>query len=470
MNFKKTGRRAAALLAALLLFATAQAESYSAIVTAKSMKIYADEAMSWNIGQLPMASVVTVEGEDDGVVKISSGEREGYASAKDVKAISELAKAAVVNKNTYVYQQPDGSSASVKVKKGMKLNLLAVSGDWAMVENKGVVAYMNRAHLTVEEEEKPESDLTVAKATVNKNTYVYQKASTSSKKLKVKKGMEVTLLSVDGKWAKVQNGSAVAYIKTEYLTVVEPENDPDVQPDEKDEDGTILIETFSAKVTSDRMRVYAKASTKAECLGSVKKGTVVTVHAYNSDGWAYIELGGSKGYAQISEMERVDSSIPETEPTPKPEVKDYLNDESLSVEKRLYMFMIDQLGFNTAAACGALANIQHESGFRVTAASYDGGYGIVQWTGGRNTKLKSWCAENGYDYQTLEGQAWFLKYELEGSYKKILTYLQGVENSPAGAYDAGYYFCYNFEIPANRAARSVTRGNLAKDTYWQKYA
>ena len=25
-------------------------------------------------------------------------------------------------------------------------------------------------------------------------------------------------------------------------------------------------------------------------------------------------------------------------------------------------------------------------------------------------------------------------------------------------------------IPANRAARSVTRGNLAKDTYWQKYA
>ena len=59
---------------------------------------------------------------------------------------------------------------------------------------------------------------------------------------------------------------------------------------------------------------------------------------------------------------------------------------------------------------------------------------------------------------------------LDGSYKKIRNYLQGVENSPAGAYDAGYYFCYNFEIPADRANRSVTRGNLAKDTYWQKYA
>lgn len=471
MNFKNFARRAAAVLVALLLFASAQAESYSAIVTAKSMKIYADEAMSWNIGTLPMASVVTVEGEDDGVVKISSGGREGYASAKNLKAISELAKAATVNQNTYVYQKASATSASIKVKKGMKLNLLATNGDWAMVENKGVVAYMNKNHLTVKAAE-PEKDSTsnATKATINRSTYVYQKASTSARKVKVKKGMEVTLVSVDGSWAKVKNGSVTAYIKKDHLDIAGAETDSEAEPDAKDENGEMLIETFSAEVTSDRMRVYKKASSSSECLGSVKKGIVVTVHSYNSDGWAYIELNGNKGYAKISEMKRVETAIPEVEPTPVPDAKSYLNDDSISVEKRLYMFMTRELGFTTAAACGVLANIQHESGFRVTAASYDGGYGIVQWTGGRNTRLKNWCKENGYDYQTLEGQAWFLKYELEGSYKKILNYLKGVENSPAGAYDAGYYFCYNFEIPANRATRSVSRGNLAKDTYWQKYA
>ena len=87
-------------------------------------------------------------------------------------------------------------------------------------------------------------------------------------------------------------------------------------------------------------------------LEDMKKGKIVTVHAYNSNGWAYIELDGSKGYAQISDMERVDTSIPESEPTKAPDVKDYINDESLSVEKRVYLFLTQELGLNTAAACG----------------------------------------------------------------------------------------------------------------------
>ena len=91
-------------------------------------------------------------------------------------------------------------------------------------------------------------------------------------------------------------------------------------------------------------------------------------------------------------------------------------------------------------------------------------------TGGRNTKLKKWCAENGYDHASLEGQLRFLIYELEITQTRTMTYLKGVENSAAGAYDAAYYFCYNFEIPASRAKRSVERGNIAKNTYWVKYA
>ena len=470
MNFKTLLRRLTAAIAAMVVLITAaQAEAY--IVTVKSAKLYADEACTWNIDSLPMATVIDVEAIEDGVARITAGDREGYMAQEDVKSIESLAKPAQVNRNTYVYQKANSRSKSIKVKKGMKINVLVTNGDWAMVEKNGTIAYMNKAHLTMEgASENEDNGTTTAQATINRATYVYQKPSTSSRKLKVKKGMEVTLVSVNGSWAKIKNGSATAYIKKDYLDVVESEKDPEVEPDVKDDDGTILVETFSAKVTADSLRVYEKADTDSKCLGSVKKGTVVTVLAYNSNGWACIELNGSKGYAKISGMERVDTSIPETEPTPAPDTKDYINDESLSVEKRVYLFLTGELGMNTAAACGVLANIEKESSFRVTAGSYDGGYGLVQWTGGRNTRLKNWCAEKGYDHATLEGQLWFLKYELEGSYKKILTYLKGVENSPIGAYDAGYYFCYNFEIPANRATRSVQRGNLAKDSYWQKYA
>ncbi len=470
MNLKTFVRRLTAVIAAMMiLISSAQAESFAAIVTSKSMKLYADEARTWNIGTLPMATVVTVESYADGVAKITAGDREGYAAVSDMKSIESLAKSATVNRNTFVYQSANAKSKTVKIKKGTKLNVLATNGGWAMVEKNGTVAYMNKAHLTMQGDSGKDSADAV-KATINRATYVYQKPSTSSRKLKVKKGLTVTLLATSGKWAKVQNGSVVAYMNKEYLDVIEPEQDPEDEPDVKDEDGTILVETFSAKVTADNLRVYEKANTGSTCLGSVNKGTVVTVHAYNSSGWAFIELNGRNGYVQISGLERVSESLPESTPTQTPSAKDYINDDSISVEKRVYLFLTGELGLNTAAACGVLANIEKESSFRVTAASYDGGYGLVQWTGGRNTRLKNWTKENGYDYKTLEGQLWYFKYELEGSYKKILTYLKGVSNTPAGAYDAGYYFCYNFEIPANRATRSIQRGNLAKDSYWQKYA
>ena len=128
------------------------------------------------------------------------------------------------------------------------------------------------------------------------------------------------------------------------------------------------------------------------------------------------------------------------------------------------------MGLSSAAACGILANIKCESSFRPTAYNSSGGsYGICQWTGGRKTRLQDFCSKNGYDYKTIRGQLYFLKYELENNYKKTLAYLQSVENSASGAYDAGYYYCYNFEVPANRSSVSVKRGNLAKDTYWPKY-
>lgn len=400
MKLRKILRTGTTALAALLALAIpAQAASFPAIVTSGSMKVYADANLSWQIGALPATTVVTVESFSDGRALISMGGNRGYASISDMASIESLASRVVFNTASRVYQSPSLNSRWLSVPAGMELNLLATCGQWAMVENAGIVAYTNKAHLSSKE------------------------------------------------------------------SAVQPSPTPETQPSDP-----IITETFAAEVVSASMRVYQSASTSSQCLGALPKGVRVTVHAYTA-GWAYIELNGNYGFAQIGDMNRVsgESAGDESDGNASAD-EDYMHNDSLSVEQIIYLFLTREMKLNTAVACGILANVERECSFKVTNASHDGGYGICQWTGVRNTRLKNWCKSNGYDYATLEGQLWYLKYELENYHPKTLKYLKTVENTPAGAYDAAYYFCYNFEVPANRASRSVERGNIAKDKYWQKYA
>ena len=140
-------------------------------------------------------------------------------------------------------------------------------------------------------------------------------------------------------------------------------------------------------------------------------------------------------------------------------------------EAVIFEYLTGPVELNTAAACGVLANLEWESGFDPHAVG-DGGtsYGICQWHASRFARLRDYCAENGLDYTALEGQLEYLRYELENYYPRVLEYLRGVSDDAEGAYDAGYYWCYHFEIPAGYASGvSVKRGNLAKNTYYPAY-
>ena len=76
----------------------------------------------------------------------------------------------------------------------------------------------------------------------------------------------------------------------------------------------------------------------------------------------------------------------------------------------VHNFLKSELGFNEAAACGAMANIQEESNFNPTCLNTQdtGGtqsYGICQWNNGasagdRYSKLITWCNNNGYSYSS----------------------------------------------------------------------
>lgn len=148
---------------------------------------------------------------------------------------------------------------------------------------------------------------------------------------------------------------------------------------------------------------------------------------------------------------------------------------TLSNSDIIFNYLVNDLGLSSAAACGILANIYAESSFNPKASCVDINgqisYGLCQWNGPRYTNLKTWCQNNGYDYTTITGQLHFLTHELgTSSYSYILTYLRDeIDNTASGAYNAGYYWCYYFEQPGNRAKNSRTRGNLAKNTYWSAY-
>lgn len=140
-----------------------------------------------------------------------------------------------------------------------------------------------------------------------------------------------------------------------------------------------------------------------------------------------------------------------------------------SYEKDIFYFLKHYMGMNDASACGVVANIEKESSFRPDLYGDNGtSYGICQWHNTRFDELKSFCSKNGYDYKTITGQLFYLKYELENFYPNTLRDIKSVENTEEGAYYAAYSFCYNFEKPANREYKSEQRGELAK-SYWKKY-
>ena len=143
---------------------------------------------------------------------------------------------------------------------------------------------------------------------------------------------------------------------------------------------------------------------------------------------------------------------------------------SLSNEVQVYNYLVSKMGLNSAAACGLLANVKAESNFDPLGDGDAGtSFGLFQWHAGRKNNLISYCNSNGLDYKSIEGQMKYLEYELKQSYSGVYNYIKSVENTADGAYDAGYYWCYHYEIPADRAIKADRRGETARSVYWKKY-
>ena len=150
------------------------------------------------------------------------------------------------------------------------------------------------------------------------------------------------------------------------------------------------------------------------------------------------------------------------------------SDSTQSRRTEVYKYLTDSLGFNSAAACGIMANIEHESGFNPTRVIRDSNGlpsgGLCMWNGSRFRSLQNYCNSKGYNYLSVAGQLSYLKHELQNnSFVHIYKHLKNVPNTSSGASDAAHYWCYYFEIPGNRAYQASKRASSAAQTYWPKY-
>lgn len=142
-------------------------------------------------------------------------------------------------------------------------------------------------------------------------------------------------------------------------------------------------------------------------------------------------------------------------------------------EARVYKYLTSTLRLKKAAALGIMANIEAESDYDpgLIEAGNHIGYGLLQWSYDRRTSLESYLDKNGFPKDSIEGQLQYMMVELNQTYyNHILKKLQGIADSAEGAYEAAYYFCKYYEVPADTEGQSVSRGSRARDTYWPMYS
>ncbi len=336
--------------------------------------------------------------------------------------------------------------------RGTEVKVKGVMGNAALINVGGKSGIVQVADLAAASETTPtdEADLNLA-LVATRETRLYKKPKTSSSYASVAAGTSVTVLAVNGQCAKVRVGGKVGYMLYSHLGESVAET-----PTATDEP----VRTGNAPVvTNQSSRVYADAGLSGDSI-AVDKGTKMTLLAIKGD-TAMVERNGAIGYMALSHLEKASAETTSRTARSNPFSEG-------SNEYVIYAFLIGEMGYNRAAAMGVMANIKYESGYRPVCDGDRGtSYGICQWHAGRKSSLISYCTENGLDYNTLDGQLRFFKYEITSRYATVHAYLKGVENTAEGAYDAGYYFCFNYEAPAARTSQSTKRATYARDTLWE---
>lgn len=136
-------------------------------------------------------------------------------------------------------------------------------------------------------------------------------------------------------------------------------------------------------------------------------------------------------------------------------------------EHLIYLYCVNTLHYTRSGACGVVANVHFESSSLSEREEQDLGigYGICQWSFERRDALEQYCMSHGLDVSLLESQLEFMGYELENDFKFTGDFLRSAPETEAGAYDSGYWFCFEYEQPYDFETVSADRAELSRDLW-----
>ena len=382
----------AVVLILLSLPESALAATFSAVVTVQSMPVYADASLRQQIGSLGEGEVVLVGAYQNNValIRYQPTGGVGYARVSDMAAVSDVSKPTTVTASgARFYSSADASSAYLSIGRGITVNVLSTSGEWARVECQGWAGYMYTSALAIGSQENPDTGTdnglgndvvteTFTATVIAQNAYVYASPSTSSASMRVLYGRQLTVVAYDDTWAYVYNGSIYGYIPISALsresvatptpTSITPTPTPTPTATN---DGTVIYETFTATVTAQNAYVYASPSTSATRM-RVLYGRVLTVVAYD-DTWAYVYNGSIYGYIPISALTREGDATPTPTPTQSP-------DDGVIVETFTAVTVVNTYVYSEASTSSSpLGGIY--AGTQVTVHMYNDAWAFISLNG-----------------------------------------------------------------------------------------
>lgn len=356
-----------------------------------------------------------------------------------------------------VYAQAKPHDVLTTLPRGTVVTVLAWSGKAALISAGLITGVARVSEMSrVAQTAAPTASATPAPGQAmftNQQTRVYRRPSAASQYVTLQAGVQVQVMSVNGAYAQVTMDGRVGYMLYSHLSASATSTAAPAQ--------SVNIPV----VTLVEAQIYENPDYTGEAV-TVRKGYKLTLLAVNGE-VAMVTRNSMIGYLPVACLSK-DSAPATTQPVS--ESRSKANPfKAGSNEYIIFNFLINEMKLNRAATMGVMANIYFESSYKAVIDG-DGGtsYGLCQWHAGRKTRLINWCTENGLDYNSVEGQMKYLQYELPNFYPSVDSYIRQVENTAEGAYDAAYYFCFNFEAPANRIAQSTKRGNYAKDTLFPK--
>ena len=282
-----------------------------------------DTSASSRIKLLEKGSSVTVVAQSDSWYKIAySGTSSGYAyiasqfvtlsssvtaSPDSFVDLPKKVKGTVAKNGVYVRKSPDTSNSS-RIKmltKGATVTVVAQSAEWYKVEynTSSGYGYIAAAFLTLPDGAVASNITFTAlgqktKATVTKNGVFVRSSPDTSEKTKLatlKKNAVVTVLATSENWVKIEYNTTAgyAYISAQYVNFASDTGAPA-------QNANTIAANTAATITKNGVFVRsAPDTTDASKLGTLKKGTTVTVLAKEGD-WYKIQYNTAEGYAYVS--------------------------------------------------------------------------------------------------------------------------------------------------------------------------